>query len=197
VLSLSVLVGFVLGLALGGSPRRLAAVNLRGFELLVAGFALQAFVRLAPGTTGRLLGGLAPFAYPLSLALVLAALARDHRHGPPMWLATAGVGANFLVVVANGGRMPVDAGAAAGSPVLERLADLVARGTLWTHQALTGGTRLRFLADLFALREPFPWPTVFSVGDVLLCAGIIWLVPRLMGGCSRGPRSGRMVREMT
>jgi hypothetical protein len=40
----------------------------------------------------------------------------------------------------------------------------------------TDQTRLLWLTDRFLLAPPFPFPTVFSVGDVLIGVGVAWLI---------------------
>ena len=42
-------------------------------------------------------------------------------------------------------------------------------------------TRLWFLSDILVVPPPFPWPTAFSLGDLLIAAGIIVLL--------QGPRA--------
>jgi hypothetical protein len=43
-------------------------------------------------------------------------------------------------------------------------------------------TRLWFLSDIFVVLPPFPIPSVFSPGDVLIAAGMFLLVQRALRG---------------
>ena len=44
----------------------------------------------------------------------------------------------------------------------------------------TSKTRLPWLTDRFLLAPPFPFPTVFSVGDLLIGLGVAWLIAAAM-----------------
>jgi hypothetical protein len=43
-------------------------------------------------------------------------------------------------------------------------------------------TRLQFLSDIFLLARPFPVPSVFSLGDVAVAAGVWALIQSAMLG---------------
>jgi hypothetical protein len=75
---------------------------------------------------------------------------------PSQFLLIAGLGGNALVTLANGGYMPVRAQWRQRGPAR----------SLWVQR--TEGQHLLFLADNFGNR----WVR-FSVGDVLIAAGII------------------------
>ena len=78
----------------------------------------------------------------------------------------AGMAANAVAIVANGGKMPVspDAARAAGIEVGEH------------SNVQLGGDRLTFLGDVFALPHQMPFANVFSVGDLLIGAGMMVLI---------------------
>ena len=94
------------------------------------------------------------------------------------WLAV-GVFLNALVIVANGGLMPI-------AP--QTVTALGGRAwPLGTHHGASkdvvlplGTTRFWFLSDIFVIPRPFPWPTAFSIGDLLIAIGVarfIWFTP--------------------
>lgn len=177
-LVLAVLAGWVRG----GCLARLAEVRFRlGWLVLLAfliRFALYAGVPwVEPGSPANV--GLQALAHGLLLAGLLA-----NRALPGIRLAAAGVLANGLVVLANGGRMPVSRAALALSGqehLLPRLAD----GQLLTHRLLDGSTRLPWLADVFALPAGWPLALAFSLGDVLVAVGVFLFVQHGMGVGSR------------
>ncbi len=180
----AVVAGIFLGLALGGNARNLGTVKFCGGTYLVLGVLLQILVRLLPGIATRALGPTLPYAYPISLGFVLAFIWSNRRLGRAVWLILAGCGLNVAVILANSGRMPVSL------PALQLLGydglvRILQAGASGTHVILTAGaTRLPYLADLFALR-PLRFAGVFSVGDILLVPGVLWLTVQVMGGCSR------------
>jgi hypothetical protein len=102
-----------------------------------------------------------------------------------MWVIGAGLAANWIVMAANGGHMPVtyEALVAAGRA---HLVESTMPGTLvfGTKDILLplAETQLWPLSDIFVIPPPFPIPSVFSLGDALLALGMFRLVPAALGG---------------
>ncbi|HYM82568.1 MAG TPA: DUF5317 family protein [Candidatus Dormibacteraeota bacterium] len=164
----AVLAGSVAGFAFGGSLERLGAVRLRWVPLALAGLAVQ--VALFTDAGWRLAGGLAPTIYVLSTAAVLAVVLANLRlAGLP--LVAVGAASNLVAIVANGGAMPVD-------PVALASLGLAAGGA--TNSVILADPAFRPLTDVFALPSWLPLANVFSVGDVLIGAGIAIAVAAAM-----------------
>lgn len=182
------LLGMLWGLLKGGSLRNLAPVRFRGLWIFLAASALQM------GAGFARIGGLitpAAFAWTFTATygLVALGLAANRRH-PGMLLALAGVGANLLVLAANGGRMPVAPGALAAAG-LERELSAIASGAVAKYQVLGPGTRLPWLADVIALRPPYhPVRLVASPGDFLFAAGLARAAAAAFRSWGRGVRTG-------
>ncbi len=160
--------GLVLGLLVGGRLERLADIRLRFLPLLflavIVRFATETVlgfgVELWDALRVLLLGG----AYGLLLFTLW-----HNRTYPGLALAFVGIASNTLVIVANGGRMPVwqpafDASGLAGplNSVLHVMVD---------------GTGPDFLLRLGPLGDVIPipiWPVqnVASLGDLFLTAGL-------------------------
>lgn len=91
--------------------------------------------------------------YPIWIGLVVALVMTWAAPDPTWWMIAAlGIGANGVVVAANGWRMPVRAKI----------------DTTIRHCAMTASTRRKWLGDII--------PTGFgkaSIGDFLICAGIL------------------------
>lgn len=160
-------VGFLFAWAMGADLRRLAEVRFRASWLVFIALALQlvAFVRIPD------IGARASLEVPLHLAsyaiLILFAAANARLRG--FGLATLGLLANAVVIVANGGRMPV--ALRAWESTGGRAAELLGTGHYNNNVATTAGTHLRFLADVFPLPPGLPLANTFSLGDLLLLAG--------------------------
>jgi len=151
VLGVSVLVG----VARGGKLSNLTALRVRGFWLLLAGFAMQTVAGFLPVTLHGPSVGLVLASY-----LPLIGFAWLNRTAAGMWIVGIGVLMNFSVIALNGG-MPVlpQAVVLAGGP-----GDLVLDAK---HVLLDTATRLPFLADII----PLPGGVV-SLGDVFLSIGL-------------------------
>lgn len=180
----SMALGILLGRLRGGSLRRLGEAPFRGLVLIYTGLAVQAAVRLLPADLTRHLGPLLPFLYRATLVMGLLFIWSNRRLGPATRFIFTGVAANLAVIAANGGRMPVLV-AAARNLGYDRLVQVLQAGTSLTHQALIpGATKLALLADVFSL-PALRFAGVFSIGDIILVPGVVWLTVQLMGGCSR------------
>lgn len=106
--------------------------------------------------------------YGLLIAFILA----NHRQGGFKAMAF-GVLLNAVVVLANGGFMPVDGTAlkALGfNETYQELSNLMIFG----HQLMSDSTHLPFLGDVFHLKPPYPFPKSVSLGDWIMGFGILY-----------------------
>jgi hypothetical protein len=198
LLLLALVVAVAWSLVRGGRIPSLHPFPLRGWELALAAFGLQVGVILIlPGSAENLLR---VSIFILSYAL-LAIVVWWNRQQPGVWLLGLGLAANWLVILANGGYMPVSLQAleAAGKT---QLVSGTESGTLVLNSKdillPLADTRLWFLSDIFVIPPPFPVPTIFSAGDALLALGLV----RFVGGVFRPPtsiipRGGTHVRTST
>ena len=166
------LVAFVVALALvplgGGRLTALGDIRMRRWWLLAIGLGLQlAALGGVPSALAAVLHGLS---YVAGGAYVLSNL---HLPGV-LWVALGG-GLNLLGIALNGGTLPASAAA------LEVAGIDAARGARFANSGLVAGARLPFLGDIFAIPEWLPLANVFSIGDVVISAGIYVAVHRLTG----------------
>lgn len=173
----------MIGWLRGGSVARVAHLPLRWIVLLPVPFVIRAAL-LHPQAVGvewlsRWTTELQGVAYGL-----LVLLAVVNRHLPGSSFLIAGTLANAVVIMANGGRMPVSERAihvaAHAAEKVTALSVLRTENSL-THQLLGPETRFPWLADIIPLPRPFPFPSVASVGDFVLAFGLMWLVLAAMG----------------
>ena len=155
-----VLAGVVVGLLVGGRLAGLANVRFRLGPLALVALAIQLvlFSPLAepvPDDLGRAI-------YVASTALVgIVVLANLRLTGVP--LIALGAALNLAAIVANGGSMPADPAALAAL-------GMTAEGN--TNSVVVAAPALAPLTDLFAMPAWMPLSNVFSVGDVLIGAGV-------------------------
>jgi Family of unknown function (DUF5317) len=157
--------GIVLGLLAGGRIMRLAELDLRWGWVGLAAIGLQVILFSTP--VGSMLGWLAPVGYVVTTGAVLLAVFLNIRMvGMP--LIAAGAVTNFAAVLANGGYMPStpEALASAGRAIEPG----------YSNSAVLQHPALAPLTDIFAIPAGVPLSNVFSVGDVLIAAGIGILV---------------------
>ena len=157
----AVLIGLVVGLAVGGSIANLGTLQFRWAGLALVGLVVQVVLFAEP--VAARVGSAGPPIYIASSVMVLAALLRSLDITGLRLLAVGAI-SNLAAIVANGGSMPVspEALAALGKSVGEAYSNSVAAA----EPALAG------LTDVYALPRWLPFANVFSVGDALIGAGI-------------------------
>jgi Family of unknown function (DUF5317) len=160
---------------IGGDVRRLSQIRLRHIELLLAAFAAKVSVALL-GTTHALAAVNA--ARPLNVigAALLLAVVWFNRRIPGAILFGTGLTLNLIVILSFGGRMPVllPHDIDPNSAVLATLKG----GLDPLHVALQHPQGLWFLGDVFAIPGIGGHSSLISFGDLLMAAGIAWLIIR-------------------
>lgn len=180
----------LLGLmAVGGRVGNLAQIKVKRGWLAPLAFLMQAYLIFIPAETG---GGLLS---GRSLILIfsnclLFAVIWYNRHLSGVKLIGLGLLLNFLVIVANGGFMPitpdtlVQIGYDSNAPRLET-GYRVARTKNIVMEP--GEARLWFLSDILVIPRPFPIPSALSVGDLLIAVGVFLFLREPM--LRKGPAS--------
>lgn len=171
----AVVIGLALGLATGGRLSRLGQLHFRWAPVIAVGMVVQLALFSSP--LGDALGDAAPWLYLGSTVLVLAAVARNIAI-PGMAIVVVGGACNALAILANGGYMPVGAGALAAMGRAEQVG--------YSNSRLVDDVRLWPLTDVFAMPTWMPAANVFSVGDVLIGVGVAVAIVLAMHGRIRG-----------
>ncbi len=86
---------------------------------------------------------------------------------------------NFLVIMLNGGQMPVASDAMLKAGLSDNLAAIQA-GRIVTHTVINEATRLSFLGDILRISRPYPMPKVYSIGDIIMAIGVFLYIQEIM-----------------
>lgn len=170
--------GLLAGLVLGGRIGALTELRIRWAWLAVAGFAVQ--VALFSEPLGSSVGAAGPALYVASNLAVLAAVLRNLAV-PGLALVALGAVCNLAAILANGGAMPAD-------PAALTAAGIDTAGQ--TNSVVTGEPALRPLTDIFAMPAWLPFANVFSVGDLLIGAGVAATIALAMRRGTRPEATG-------
>ncbi len=169
-----------MGLGLARWHKRSYTVpSLRATWLVVIAFVPQLFIAYLPATHQSFDNGFASASLLASLFL-FSIFAWLNRHLPGMPILIGGLLLNFVVIVANGGWMPISpqtANLLAGKDVLQfmNLGDRFGeKDILLSAQNI----HFEFLADRFLLPTWSPYKTAFSLGDILISVGVFWLLAK-------------------
>lgn len=90
-----------------------------------------------------------------------------------------GIFLNFIVIMANGGQMPVSGEAMAGIGLIDNMNN-IRDGRIITHTLINNHTVLKYLGDIFILPKPYPRPKIFSIGDIFMAVGIFIYIQQIM-----------------
>jgi len=171
---LALVIGLAIGLVRGGTLNDLRGIVVPRRWALAGAALLIIFSRLVPAV-----GGLCWLAAAVVFALFAAANARIPGSG----LVLAGIALNAIVVLTNGGRMPVSLHAADRAGISAH--------DVASARGFTPGdadTTLRPLTEVIPVALP-GIPVVVGVGDILIAAGIG------LFGAVAPPRAHRNLRD--
>ncbi len=180
ILLLALLAGFLVGLILAYWHKQpYIAPDLRVIWLAVVAFLPQLFIAYLPVTHQLFNNEFASLSLLASLVLfsIFAWLNRDL---PGMPILIVGLLLNFVVIVANGGWMPITpqtANLLAGKDVLQFM-NLGSRFGEKDILLFAQNIHFEFLADRFLPPIWFPYKVAFSLGDILISMGVFWLLAK-------------------
>lgn len=162
-----IVAGIVVGLLQGGKLANLGKIHLRWAWIAVLALVIQAIlIRVRPDWDSA-----ARVFFPLTHAVILG-VAWINRDLDGMWLVAAGTALNFIVMVVNGGFMPITPEVVVQAGLAEDTQSIIPNTRLTSSKGLIlsrDEIALWWLGDVIALRFI---RTIVSVGDVLIAPGI-------------------------
>ncbi len=170
---LVLLVALVIVLARGGSLNALLTLPVRHLWLFFVPLLLQLIIFTPIASFFGRSTDVTRFVYLASMLIAALALALNRELPGVFWIA-AGLILNVVVIVANGGFMPV-------SPEARQFAGKVPLDGRYNNVIPMGpGTWLWFLGDILPLPAWLPLADVFSLGDVLITIGGVLFIWRTL-----------------
>jgi hypothetical protein len=180
ILLIAVVLSLLIALVRGGQLGRLAEISFRYGWLALVALGMQVLL------TGRFLPDqLLPVALRIALlvgshGLLLLVVAANHRV-PGIPLIGLGLALNLIVMLANGGWMPVTMEALEAAQLDHLVREMAAGARVmgWKNLVLSRDeSHLWILSDIIMI--PFPLRTIVSLGDIVLALGAFILFQRTM-----------------
>lgn len=173
-----IIISIIIGLLRKGKLSSLSQISLKRTELLLLAFLIQAGLIFLGSRKIEFVLNYSSYALAFSYVVLLIAVWYNKKL-KGMKIIALGIAFNFMVIVANGGHMPVLL-SSLYKVGLDDFALVLKEGTYVTHTLITEKTLFRFLADVIPLSPPFPDPSVVSVGDFLMFYGVFSLIQNAM-----------------
>ncbi len=171
-----IIISFIVGLLRKGNLRAFSQLNLKWgwvFPLLLVVQLTVFMLQNKSEFLGQLSGSIYILVYIIGLLFLYV-----NRRNPGFILIFIGVFLNFLVMVVNGGRMPVSVESAA---VLDPGYIEALKESLYAkHTMLTSTTHLGFLGDVIPISDPYPRTQIISIGDIIMNIGIFFFIQYIM-----------------
>lgn len=174
----SVGTSLVVGKLRGGSFSNMKDAELKRWYLFVAAFAVEFGAVFMASKGISFFRDSILYIHTFSYALLFAGI-YFNRSMMAFRIIFIGIFLNFLVIVANGGQMPVSGDAMVKIGLVENMLE-IQNGNIITHMIINEKTQLEFLGDILALPKPYPRPKIFSIGDVVMAVGIFTYIQQIM-----------------
>ncbi len=168
----AILVGLVVGFLVKGKISRLAQIKLSRIWMVFLAFLIQFGMDFLGARGIQQVWDFRILLYLISYILLFLFLWK-HRQIPGIWLLIVGFALNYLVIMLNGGAMPVTLKGLGPDDVAA-----LQKMQIPTYKILDSSTHLPWLADTMIF--PWPKPKAFSIGDIFISLGVFWLIFRTM-----------------
>ena len=181
-----IIISIIIGLLRNGKLSSLSQISLKKIELILLACLIQAGLIFLGSKKVKFVLDYSSYMIIFSYIVLLLAVWYNKKLKGINFIAL-GIIFNFIVIVANGGHMPVLLSSLYKAG-LNDFALVLKEGTYVTHTLISEKTLFRFLADVIPLSPPFPDPSVVSAGDFLMFYGVFSLIQNAMLKKEQNPK---------
>ena len=187
-----IIISILIGLLRQGKLSNLTQISLKRIELIVLACLIQGGLVFMGSRKVKFILNYSSYLLIFSYIVLLLAVWYNKKL-TGMKIIGLGIIFNFVVIVANGGHMPVLLSSLYQAG-LNDFALVLKEGTYVTHTLISEKTLFKFLADVIPLPPPIPDPSVVSVGDFLMFYGVSSFIQNAMIKKERKP--GARIQEI-
>jgi len=173
-----IIISILIGLLRQGKISNLTQITLKKIELIVLACLIQAGLVFMGSRKVKFVLNYSSYLLIFSYIVLLLAVWYN-RKLEGMKIVALGIAFNFVVIIANGGHMPVLL-SSLNKAGLNDFALVLKEGTYVTHTLISEKTLCAFLADVIPLPPPIPDPSVVSAGDILMFYGVFSFIQNAM-----------------
>ncbi|MCK5763721.1 MAG: DUF5317 domain-containing protein [Clostridiales bacterium] len=164
----AMILGLVISFLRGGRMDNIEYLNIKGWYLVIIGVVLQLvsvfFMKYSFAVYIQLIG--------IIFVLIVVVLNIKLRG---FWLMLFGGMLNFLAVILNGYKMPVNPIIIENNK-LSSFMDMIIDGEIINYISTSVGGWSAMLGKIMMTPQWYPFPKMLSIGDVVISIGIIWLI---------------------
>jgi len=173
-----IIISIIIGMLRNGKLSSLSQISLKRIELIVLAYLIQAGLIFLGSKKVKFVLDYSSYMIIFSYVVLLLAVWYNKKL-KGIKIIALGIIFNFIVIVANGGHMPILLSSLYKAG-LNDFTLVLKEGIYITHVLISEKTLFGFLADVIPLPPPFPDPSVVSVGDILMFYGVFSLIQNAM-----------------
>lgn len=165
-----------------GKLKNLEKIEIRAWYLLLIAAIIQIISSIIK-SKGIILKGMEfedYFFYLHTLSyilMILCVILNLNKNSMKVFLI--GITLNFIVIFANGGKMPVSLNGIRG--INDTIAIEVPLSDFdIKHQGITPETKFAYLSDIILMPKPYPLPKILSIGDIFIMIGLFMFLQEAM-----------------
>lgn len=167
-----IILSFIVAKIRKGKIRNIERIKLKGWYFFILAALIQLAISLIKGfgldSRIELINKYFIVLHTLTYFLLIIGIILNIKTNS-MKLFILGLTLNLIVILFNGGKMPVSQEGIKG---IDNYIELPERQLDIKHKAITQDTKLVYLADIIMISRPYPLPKIISVGDILIMIGV-------------------------
>lgn len=182
----AIVLGFIVAIFRKGKIRNIQNLHINGWYLFLAAGLIQVSISWLKGKN-QLLGPeffdrYFVYVHLLTYLLMIVGVILNIKKNF-MKFILIGLVLNFIVIFANGGKMPVSFKNVKGYE--NSTEDILDKSDI-KHALATENTKFIYLADVIVLPKPYPLARIISIGDIFLTIGVFLFFQESMVKKRRG-----------